>query len=89
MNDDVGEEEEEEMVVEEEEVAGPSGVQKEEVPRERELTQRYLAGQLSFKDLMHEMKEDEEAEETDDEEWRPPAEVRRARAGRTSPERVG
>ena len=94
MNDDVGEEEEEEMVVEEEEVAGPSGVQKEEVPRERELTQRwrcspstsiprrYLAGQLSFKDLMHEMKEDEEdveeeeAEETDDEEWRPPAEVR-------------
>ena len=43
MNDDVEEEEEEEeMVVEEEEVAGPSGVEKEEVPRERELTQRWV-----------------------------------------------
>ena len=71
-----------------------------DMPRERQLTQKFLAGQLSFKDLMQvlvllflvkqvynalvlqEMKEkedeeegEEETRETDDEEWRPPAEV--------------
>jgi general transcription factor 3C polypeptide 3 (transcription factor C subunit 4) len=53
---------------------------------------RYLAGQLSFKALMQEMKEEEEEpdeedreEESDDEEWRPPGAARKARPG--TPER--
>ena len=46
--------------------------------RERELTDKYLAGQLSFKDFVNEInndgsEEEEEESDDDDEEWTPPS----------------
>ena len=55
---------------------GESGKEGEQFgkQRERELTDRYLAGQLSFKDFVQEInqEDEEEAGSEDDEEWRPP-----------------
>eukprot|EP00092_Neocalanus_flemingeri_P103950 GFUD01133072.1.p1 GENE.GFUD01133072.1~~GFUD01133072.1.p1 ORF type:complete len:926 (+),score=328.00 GFUD01133072.1:114-2891(+) len=54
--------------------------------RERVLTDKYLAGQLSFKDFVSEINGEEDDEEElvsdDDEEWRPPG--KRVKPGKTS-----
>ena len=60
--------------------------------RERELTDKYLAGQLSFKDFVQEINNEEKDEEEDDsdedEEWTPPGKKQKSsRKSRTaSPE---
>ena len=55
---------------------GESGKEGEQFgkQRERELTDRYLAGQLSFRDFVQEINQEDEEEvgSEDDEEWRPP-----------------
>jgi len=63
----------------------------EDLPRERQLTQKFLAGQLSFKDLMQEMNEkddredeDEYRQDSDDEDWKPSPVKSRPRATRGS-----
>jgi len=54
--------------------------------RERVLTDKYLAGQLSFKDFVSEINAEEDDEEElmsdDDEEWKPPG--KKAKAGKSS-----
>ena len=60
--------------------AGPSSTEltpeDETKQRERELTDKYLSGQLSFKDFVQEINNDDDAEEEEesdeDEEWTPP-----------------
>merc|ERR1711994_805132 len=60
--------------------------------RERELTDKYLQGSLSFKDFLKEInneeKEEEEEESDDDEEWTPPGKKSKSakKSRPTSPE---
>ena len=60
--------------------------------RERELTDKYLQGSLSFKDFLNEInseeKEEEEEESDDDEEWTPPGKKSKSakKSRPTSPE---
>jgi len=63
-----------------------SGEEENSKQRERVLTDKYLAGQLSFKDFVHEINNEEEEEEEidseEDEEWRPPG--KRSKPAKTS-----
>jgi len=68
------------------ETSQPSDEEENSKQRERVLTDKYLAGQLSFKDFVSEINNEEEEEEevdsNDDEEWKPPG--KKAKTGKTS-----
>jgi len=55
-------------------------IQEGELTKERELTDQYLAGKLTFRDFINEIKqsddEDEGEDDVGDEDWRPPRSVR-------------
>ena len=63
-----------------------SGEEENSKQRERVLTDKYLAGQLSFKDFVHKINneddEEEEVDSEDDKEWQPPG--KKAKSGKSS-----